>query len=62
MASSQKMEIVMNTQISSKFAAIAAALAVNSTMIGAVAVLFGTQAHAQVVALAYIPTALGLFA
>jgi hypothetical protein len=51
----------MNIQFSSKFAAIAAALAVNSTMIGAVAVLFGTQAHAQI-ALAHVATALGCVA
>ena len=51
----------MNTHLSSKFIAIAAALAVNSTMIGAVAVLFGTQAHAQVVAFAHVSSALGFF-
>ena len=52
----------MNILLSSKFAAIAAALAVNSTMIGAVAVLFSTQAHAEVVALAHVASALGFFA
>ena len=52
----------MNTQLSSKFTAIAVALAVNSTMIGAVAVLFSTPAHAQIVALAHISAALGFFA
>jgi hypothetical protein len=55
-------EIVMNTHLSSKFAAIAAALAVNSTMIGAVAVLFNTQAHSQVVALAHVASVLEFFA
>jgi hypothetical protein len=52
----------MNTLFTSKFAAIAAALAINSTMIGAVAVLFGSQAHAQVVALVHVASALGFFA
>jgi len=52
----------MNTLLSSKFAALAAALAVNSTMIGAVAVLFSTQAHAQIVALAHLSPSLGFFA
>jgi hypothetical protein len=51
----------MNTQLSSKFAALALALAVNSTMIGAVAVLFNTQAHAQSVALACVSTVAGFF-
>jgi hypothetical protein len=54
-------EIIMNTQASSKFAAIALALAVNSTMIGAVAVLFNSQAQAQAVALARVVTAGGFF-
>jgi hypothetical protein len=52
----------MNTQLSSKFAAIVVALAINSTMIGAVAVLFNNQAQAQVVALAHVSSALGFFA
>ena len=52
----------MNTLLSSKFAAIAAALAINSTMIGAVAVLFSNQAHAHVVVLAHVSSALGFFA
>jgi hypothetical protein len=52
----------MNMQLSSKFAAIAAALAVNGTMIGAVAVLFSNQAHAQVIAVAHVSSALGFFA
>jgi len=52
----------MNTQLSSKFAAIALALAVNSTMIGAVAVLFNAQAQAHAVALARIVAAAGFFA
>ena len=52
----------MNTQLSSKFAAIAAALAVNGTMIGAVGVLFSSQTHAQMVALAHVAAALGFFA
>jgi hypothetical protein len=52
----------MTTQLSSKFVAIAVALAVNSTMIGAVAVLFNNQAHAQVVALAHVSSVLGFFA
>jgi hypothetical protein len=52
----------MNTQLSSKFAAIAVALAVNGTMIGAVAVLFSNQAHAQMAALAHVTSALGFLA
>ncbi len=52
----------MNKLLSSKFAAIAAALAVNSTMIGAVGVLFSTQAHAHIVALAQLSSSLGFFA
>jgi hypothetical protein len=55
-------EIVMNSQLSSKFAAIAVALAVNGTMIGAVAVLFSNQAHAQMAALAHVSSVLGFFA
>jgi hypothetical protein len=52
----------MNTQLSSKFAALALALAVNSTMIGAVTALFNNQAQAQSVALAQVARALGFFA
>jgi|HubBroStandDraft_2_1064218.scaffolds.fasta_scaffold639897_1 hypothetical protein len=52
----------MNTQLSSKLAALAVALAVNSTMIGAVAVLFNNQAQAQSVALAHAARILGFFA
>jgi hypothetical protein len=52
----------MNMQLSSKFAAITAALAINGTMIGAVAVLFSNQAHAQIIALAHVSSALGFFA
>ena len=51
----------MKTHFSSKFAALAAALAVNSTMIGCVAVLFGAQAHAQI-ALAHVASVLGSLA
>jgi hypothetical protein len=52
----------MHTQLSSKFAAIAVALAVNATMIGAVAVLFSNQALAQMYALAHVSSVLGYFA
>jgi hypothetical protein len=52
----------MNTLLSSKFAAIAVALAVNGTMIGAIAVLFSSQAHAQLAALAHLTSALGFVA
>jgi hypothetical protein len=43
----------MNTQISSKFAALAAALMINSLIIGGVAYLFNSplQAHTAVIAL-----------
>ena len=59
MAPSNK-EIVMNTQLSSKFVAIAAALAANTAMIGAVSILFSGQAHAHTVALAQISGVFGL--
>jgi hypothetical protein len=62
MTTNVEKEIVMSTQLSSKFAALALALAVNSTMIGAVAVLFNNQAQAQSVALAQVARVLGFFA
>jgi hypothetical protein len=51
----------MNTQLSTKFVAIAIALAANITMIGTVSVLFSGQLHAQTLALAQVPGVLGLF-
>ena len=51
----------MNTQLSSRFAAIAIAIAVNSTMIGAVAVLFNAHSQAHAVALVRIASATGFF-
>ena len=46
----------MNTQISSKFAALAVALMMNSLIIGGVAYLFNSplQAHTSVVALVQV--------
>jgi hypothetical protein len=48
----------MNTQISSKFAALAVALMMNSLIIGGIAYLFNSplQAHTAVVALVQIST------
>lgn len=61
MATLVNKEIVMNTQLSSRFAAIAIAIAVNSTMIGAVAVLFNAHSQAHAVALVRIASATGFF-
>jgi hypothetical protein len=50
----------MNTQLSTKFAALGIALTLNGMMIGAVAYLFRGSFHAQTVALAHIPAVIGL--
>ena len=47
----------MNTQISSKIAALAVALMMNSLILGGVAYLFNNQPHSHAVALSLAQTA-----
>jgi hypothetical protein len=48
----------MNTQISTKLAALAAALMLNTALIGGVAFLFNSKVHqASIVSLAHTPAA-----
>jgi hypothetical protein len=51
----------MNTQLSTKLAALGIALTLNSMMIGAVAYLFSGPVYAHTIVLAHIPSTMGLF-
>ena len=53
MTTNTEQEIHMNTQISTKLAALAVALMMNSLIIGGVAYLFNSQVHTTVASLAH---------